>query len=229
MRTLASTPPSTPFRWPPFRSLFRVCVSPRGGLNSGLSASMARMALVTLMTLVVVLATTAPALTQAQATSGAAGKPNTSAKATAGTRAASTGAAVTPFVDAARGPTAVVDTTKPPLLGNAVNDDLRRTRNYAMQPPTIPHRVDGYQVDKNFNKCLDCHARSKTSVSQAIPVSVTHYMDRDGHMLGQVSTRRYFCMQCHVPQDAARPLVDNRFEDVDTVIQRALKAAPASR
>ena len=124
------------------------------------------------------------------------------------------------FVDAARGPTPILETTKPPLLGNAVNDDLRRTRNYAMQPPTIPHRVDGYQVDKNFNKCLDCHARAKASVSQAIPVSVTHYMDRDGHMLGQVSTRRYFCLQCHVPQDAARPLVPNNFVDIDTLIQR---------
>jgi cytochrome c-type protein NapB len=58
--------------------------------------------------------------------------------------------------------------------------------------------VDGYQVDKNFNKCMDCHSRTKAEVSQAVPVSVTHYMDRDGHMLGQVSTRRYFCMQCHV-------------------------------
>lgn len=124
------------------------------------------------------------------------------------------------FVDAARGPTPILETTKPPLLGNAVNDDLRRTRNYTMQPPTIPHRVDGYQVDKNFNKCLDCHARAKTAVSQAIPVSVTHYMDRDGHMLGQVSTRRYFCLQCHVPQDAAPLVVPNTFVDVDALIQR---------
>src|SRR5262245_26932855 len=97
-----------------------------------------------------------------------------------------------PLVDAARGPTPITESTKPPVLGNQVNDDVRRTRNYAMQPPTIPHRVDGYQVDKNFNKCLDCHARGKIEVSQAIPVSITHYMDRDGRMLAQVSTRRYF-------------------------------------
>ncbi len=131
--------------------------------------------------------------------------------------------AARPFIDAARGPTPITESTRPPLLGNAVNDDLRRTRNYAMQPPTIPHRVDGYQVDRNFNKCLDCHARAKTEVSQAIPVSITHYMDRDGRMLAQVSTRRYFCMQCHVAQDAVRPLVPNNFQDVDTVIQRALQ------
>lgn len=138
-----------------------------------------------------------------------------------------------PFIDAARGPTPITETTKPPLLGNQINDDLRRTRNYAMQPPTIPHRIDGYQLDKNFNKCLDCHARANTSVSQAVPVSITHYMDREGHMLGQVSTRRYFCVQCHVPQDAAPLVVPNTFVDIDTLIRRdtlnpqTRKAAPA--
>ena len=128
------------------------------------------------------------------------------------------------FYDSARGPTPIMQETKPPVLGNAVNDDVRRTRNYTWQPPTIPHRVDGYQVDKNFNKCMDCHSRAKAEFSQAVPVSVTHYMDRDGHMLGQVSTRRYFCQQCHVAQDAVRPLVNNTFEDVDTVILKAMQS-----
>ena len=128
------------------------------------------------------------------------------------------------FVDAARGPTALVDTTKPPALGNAINDDQRRTRNYAMQPPTIPHRVDGYQVDKNFNKCLDCHARANTGMSQAVPVSITHYLDRKGNVLAQVSTRRYFCQQCHVAQDPVKPIVDNTFQDVDTVIRQGQQA-----
>lgn len=132
------------------------------------------------------------------------------------------------FIDAARGPTPITESTRPPVMGNAINDDVRRTRNYAMQPPVIPHRVDGYQVDKNFNKCLDCHARAKTETSQAVPVSVTHYMDRGGRVLGQVSTRRYFCMQCHVAQENARPLVQNNFQDVDTVIQRALQTQKAN-
>jgi nitrate reductase (cytochrome), electron transfer subunit len=130
-----------------------------------------------------------------------------------------------PFVDAARGPTPIPEATKPPVLGNSINDDLRKTRNYAMQPPIIPHRVDGYQVDKNFNKCLDCHARAKIEVSQAIPVSITHYMDRDGRVLGQISTRRYFCLQCHVPQDPVKPIVPNTFQDVDTVIQKSQKTS----
>ena len=117
-----------------------------------------------------------------------------------------------PLVDAMRGPTPILDTTQPPRLSNWVNDDNRMPRAFAQQPPVIPHRVDGYQIDKNFNKCLDCHARGKTEVSLAVPVSSTHYMNREGKVLEQVSTRRYFCMQCHVPQESSKPLIGNSFK-----------------
>lgn len=116
-----------------------------------------------------------------------------------------------PLVDAMRGPTPITATTEPPRLGNAVNDDNRLKRNYSHQPPVIPHRIDGYQVDKNFNKCLDCHAREKTAFSQAVPVSPTHYIDRNGKVLDRISTRRYFCQQCHVAQENTPPLVGNGF------------------
>src|SRR6187402_1808131 len=85
-----------------------------------------------------------------------------------------------PFTDAARGRTPIMETTEPPRLTNNTNDDVRQPRNYEKQPPVIPHRIDSYQIDRNFNKCLDCHARAKTAFSQAIPVSPTHYMDRNG-------------------------------------------------
>jgi nitrate reductase (cytochrome), electron transfer subunit len=116
-----------------------------------------------------------------------------------------------PLVDAARGPTAITATTEPPRMGNAVNDDQRLLRSHGQQPPIIPHRVDSYQVDKNFNKCLDCHARERSAFSQAIPVSATHYLDRNGKVLKQISTRRYFCQQCHVAQENVPPLVGNAF------------------
>jgi cytochrome c-type protein NapB len=122
--------------------------------------------------------------------------------------------------DPARGPVAVNQPTDPPRLTNAVNDDVRRPRNYDMQPPTIPHRVDGYQIDRNFNKCLDCHARTKTEFSLAVPASPTHYLDRAGKVLPQVSTRRYFCMQCHVPQEPVQPIVGNAFEGVAAPIKK---------
>ena len=133
------------------------------------------------------------------------------------------GVQAAPFVDAMRGPVAIPETTRPPRLGNAVNDDQRLPRNYDMQPPIIPHRVDGYQIDKNFNKCLDCHARGNTDFSQAIPVSSTHYIDRSGKVLPQISTRRYFCMQCHVAQEAVPALVGNGFRGVDAMPEPATK------
>ena len=135
----------------------------------------------------------------------------------------------TPLVDAMRGPVPIPEATKPPLLKNAVNDDLRRPRNFDAQPPIIPHRVDGYQIDKNFNKCLDCHALAKTEFSQAVPISATHYIDRSGKVLAHVSTRRYFCMQCHIAQDPVKPLVGNSFEKADAVVPGAGGAPQAKQ
>jgi len=131
-----------------------------------------------------------------------------------------------PVADAMRGPTPITATTEPPKLGNAVNDDHRLKRNYSYQPPIIPHRVDGYQIDKNFNKCLDCHAREKTAFSQAIPVSPTHYIDRGGKVLDHISTRRYFCQQCHVAQEGVPALVGNGFRGDAADAASAPTAAP---
>ena len=116
-----------------------------------------------------------------------------------------------PVVDAMRGATPIMEKTQPPRLTNEVNDDIRQPRNFAQQPPVIPHRVNGYQIDKNFNKCLDCHAREKTAFSQAVAVSATHYIDRGGRVLDHISTRRYFCKQCHVAQENVPALVGNAF------------------
>jgi len=138
-------------------------------------------------------------------------------------------AVAAPFGDAMRGNTPIVDEPTPPPLQNQENNDVRRVRSHPMQPPTIPHKIDGYQLDRTVNRCLFCHARTRIEETKAIPLSVTHYMDRDGSVRGDVSPRRYFCTQCHVPQDAVKPLVDNRFEDFDTASQRAAPAKPAKR
>ena len=98
------------------------------------------------------------------------------------------------------------------------NRDIRQQRDYPMQPPLIPHRTDGYQVDQFGNKCLSCHSRKRTEDSQAPMISVTHYMDRDGNFLADVSPRRYFCSQCHVSQTTAEPLVGNDFIDIDQLL-----------
>jgi cytochrome c-type protein NapB len=105
-----------------------------------------------------------------------------------------------------------------PPMARVENADLKRVRAYPMQPPTIPHTIDGYEVDKYTNRCMLCHARANAETFQAPPVSVTHYMDRDAQFLATISPRRYFCNQCHVVQTDARPLVANTFQDVDSLL-----------
>ncbi|HEX5842878.1 MAG TPA: nitrate reductase cytochrome c-type subunit [Pseudomonas sp.] len=107
-----------------------------------------------------------------------------------------------------------------PVIANEENKDIKRERNYPEQPPTIPHSISGYQLDKHGNKCLSCHSRAGSARSQAPMISITHYMDRDGQALAAVSPRRYFCTQCHVSQHEVKPLVGNSFENIDAVLQR---------
>ncbi|MEE9332665.1 MAG: nitrate reductase cytochrome c-type subunit [Granulosicoccaceae bacterium] len=114
----------------------------------------------------------------------------------------------------------IAEQAEPPRMMLIENNDVKRERNYPMQPPTIPHKIDKYTVNLNANKCLACHSRRHTGESQAPMVSVTHYMDRDGNFLAEVSPRRYFCNQCHVPQVDARPLVGNDFKDVDSLLNK---------
>ena len=114
--------------------------------------------------------------------------------------------------------TALDENDEAPRMMPEENTDLRKVRNYPEQPPVIPHKIEGYQVDLNVNKCLTCHSRSAVEDSQAPMVSITHFMDRDGQFLASISPRRYFCNQCHVPQHEVKPLVGNSFVDVDTLI-----------
>ena len=85
-------------------------------------------------------------------------------------------------------------------------------RDFVQQPPLVPHTISGYQITKNFNKCMDCHAFQKTKESGATKVSVTHFKSRDGVELDSISPRRYFCTQCHVPQTDAKPQVEITFQ-----------------
>jgi nitrate reductase (cytochrome), electron transfer subunit len=107
----------------------------------------------------------------------------------------------------------------PPVMQKVLNTDLKQVRNYPMQPPLIPHKIDGYQLDLKVNKCMQCHARTSTGHSQAPMVSVTHYMDRDNNFLADLSPRRYNCTQCHVTQLDAKLLVENDFVDIDKLIK----------
>jgi len=122
----------------------------------------------------------------------------------------------TPF----RPPVAFTDELPAPQVPADVTDDRRVARNYPDQPPVIPHAIRDYQINLNTNRCLTCHSRKFTEVVQAPMISVTHFVDRDGQTLGAVSPRRYFCLQCHVPQTQVTPIVPNVFQDIDSVSEK---------
>ncbi|MGR2739941.1 nitrate reductase cytochrome c-type subunit [Billgrantia sp. Q4P2] len=122
-------------------------------------------------------------------------------------------------LDALRANVPLLEEPTPEPLYRVEDRSLRPVREYPMQPPTIPHRIDNYQVDLNANRCMACHARTRVGETQAIMVSVTHYMDREGNFLGDLSPRRYFCTQCHVPQTDAPSRVGNTFVDMSDLIR----------
>jgi len=123
-------------------------------------------------------------------------------------------------VSTLRGVAELDQTENAPAVAKVLNTDIKSARSYPEQPPLIPHKIDGYQIHSKVNKCLDCHAREATEISQAPMASVTHFMNRDGQVLAEVSPRRFFCTQCHVTQHDARPLVGNTFQDSSSVITR---------
>jgi cytochrome c-type protein NapB len=110
-----------------------------------------------------------------------------------------------------RGPVPIPE-TNPSDIYRAENHDRALPRSHRWQPPVIPHNVRGYQITKNVNTCMTCHAKRAARESGARPVAKSHYLDRDGKELQTVSARRYFCLQCHVAQYDADPLVGNTFK-----------------
>lgn len=87
-------------------------------------------------------------------------------------------------------------------------------RSYKLQPPVIPHKIDKEKINLKMNTCMRCHSEKTYEKKKAPKVGDSHYITRDGKTLETVSSRRYFCNQCHAPQVNADPLVENTFEGV---------------
>ena len=113
-----------------------------------------------------------------------------------------------------RGTKSIEDTSRAPESKRWEPDSSPLTRDFVQQPPLIPHSTKGYQINLKFNKCLTCHSWANHKESGATKISLTHFKDRDGNELSNVSAGRYFCTQCHVPQRDTAPLVENEFEPV---------------
>jgi cytochrome c-type protein NapB len=85
-------------------------------------------------------------------------------------------------------------------------------RSYKEQPPMVPHEVDKYEVNIKVNGCMKCHGPETYEKEKSPKIGDSHFLDRDGNKLDKVSSRRYFCNQCHAPQIKDNQLVENNFE-----------------
>ena len=84
-------------------------------------------------------------------------------------------------------------------------------RSYMQQPPMISHSIEKESISLTGNTCMKCHSKASYEREKAPMAGESHFMDRDGKILPKVSSRRYFCNQCHAPQVDASPLVKNEF------------------
>ena len=84
-------------------------------------------------------------------------------------------------------------------------------RSYKQQPPMIPHSTEKDVINLKSNTCLKCHSKATAKKEKAPVIGESHFVSRDGEVQEKMSSRRYFCTQCHAPQVDASPLVRNDF------------------
>lgn len=125
--------------------------------------------------------------------------------------------AVAEHVASLRGDVGLEEDSVAPSLKQYQKDEEPMQRDYLQQPPLIPHKISEYKITIKHNKCLSCHSWTNYKARGATKISQTHFESRDGAVMSNVSARRYFCNQCHVPQVKAKPLVQNDFQPVDAM------------
>lgn len=89
-------------------------------------------------------------------------------------------------------------------------------RTFEQQPPVIPHATENFdEITLEENQCLTCHGPEKFKEKKAPKIGDSHFRNQQtGEIMKQVSSARHACVQCHVPQVDAAPLVENTFQTV---------------
>ena len=89
-------------------------------------------------------------------------------------------------------------------------------RTYEQQPPVIPHATENFdEITLEENQCLTCHGPEKFKEKKAPKIGDSHFRNQQtGELMKNVSSARHNCVQCHVPQVDAPPLVENTFQGV---------------
>lgn len=88
-------------------------------------------------------------------------------------------------------------------------------RTFKQQPPLISHATANFdEITLEENQCLSCHDLAYHKKKNAPKIGKSHFTDFKGKVQKTVSGSRYVCVQCHVLQTDAPPLVENTFRSV---------------
>ena len=113
-----------------------------------------------------------------------------------------------------RGGQPINDGAKAPEQARMIVKEGGIERSYALQPPSVPHDIAKEEINLKVNTCMKCHSEETYKKEKAPQAGKdgSHYIDRDGNKTTNVAARRYFCDQCHTPQEDKAPLVENTFQ-----------------
>ena len=117
-------------------------------------------------------------------------------------------------VDSLRGGTDIPQGSLTPVEGKQMVVKGGIERSYRQQPPVIPHETEKDEINLKVNTCMNCHSEKTYEQKKAPKIGESHFVDREGKKLETLSSRRYFCNQCHAPQINAEPLVENNFQGI---------------
>lgn len=109
------------------------------------------------------------------------------------------------------------------LVGKRPGRQQPIQRTFEGQPPLIPHALQNFdEITFADNQCLSCHDEANFEKKAAPMIGKSHFDPAVNTTPHKVDNSRWFCMQCHVPQYDAPPLVVNEFP----VMQPPAGAAP---
>lgn len=86
-------------------------------------------------------------------------------------------------------------------------------RTFQNQPPLIPHALENFdEITLQDNQCMECHSPETYKKKEAPKIGDSHFQDESGKQLASLPMTRHNCLQCHIPQTDAAPLVGNSFQ-----------------
>ncbi len=89
-------------------------------------------------------------------------------------------------------------------------ESVKIERSFENAPPLISHSIDGLvPITADNNQCTVCHDKALAKDVGATAIPPSHYVEFRTHKStgDMVSSERFNCTQCHVPQSDAKIVI----------------------